>query len=280
VPYVDLRDGGRVRYEIIGSGEPMVVTPGGTAGLDALWPMAHELSRHYQVLLWDRRNTGESDICFDGPSEGAMWREDLAQIIHQLDLGPVHVLGGSGGSRMSLLFAIAHPEMVRKLVVWNAVGGWFAAVILAGGRYTPFIRAAWIGGMEAVAEVPQMAELIATNPRNRELLLRWDPMAFIERMKEWARFYVPEGDKILTGGMTEEMLHGLTMPTLIFQGGDDTHPPELTTEYHRLIPNSTLIEPARWDSHDWWRLWTANEHFAVWRELVPEIVDFLQRADG
>ncbi|HET6509937.1 MAG TPA: alpha/beta hydrolase [Baekduia sp.] len=274
--FFTLSDGGRVRYEIIGSGVPIVVTPGGTAGLDELWPMAHELSRHYQVLLWDRRNTGRSDICFDGPSEGQMWRQDLAELVQGLGLGPLHVLGGSGGSRMSLFFAIGHPELVRKLVVWNAVGGWFAGAILAGGRYTPMIRAAWIGGMEAVAEVPQMAELIADNPRNRELLLAWDPMDFIARMKEWARFYLPEGDKILTGGMTEEQLSGLPMKTLIFQGGDDSHPPELSEEYHRLIPDSRLIAPARWDSHDWWSLWTKNEHFAVWRELVPEIVEFLQ----
>jgi hypothetical protein len=43
-----------------------------------------------------------------------------------------------------------------------------------------------------------------------------------------------------------------------------------------LIPNAKLIEPARWDTHDWWRLWTKGEHFAVWRELVPDIVEFLE----
>lgn len=277
MPVFELRDGGRIRYEIIGSGQPVVVTPGGTAGLDELWPMAHELSRHFMVLLWDRRNTGRSDICFDGTSEGAMWTEDLVQLVDGLRIGPVHVLGGSGGSRLSLFFAIAYPDRVRKLVLWNAVGGWFAAAILAGGRYTPMIRAAWIGGMEQVAKVPSMAQLIEANPRNLELLMRWEPEPFIVRLKEWARFYLQDMDGQLTGGMTAQHLAGLSMPTLIFAGGDDTHPPELTNTYHELIPNSTLIEPARWDSHDWWRLWESGQHFAVWRELVPDIVNFLQK---
>lgn len=277
MPIFELKDGGEIRYEIIGNGEPIVVTPGGIAGLDKLWPLAHELSREFEVLLWDRRNTmGESTICFDGKSEGGMWVEDLAQLVDGLEIGPLHVLGGSGGSRMSLLFAIAYPEKVRKLAIWNAVGGWFAATILAGGRYTPFIRAAWRGGMEEVAKESQMAALIEANPRNRELLMKWDPQEFIARMKEWARFYLPEGDKVLTGGMTEEMLEGLGMPTLIFENGDDTHPPELTQEYHRLIPDSTLITPARWDSHDWWTLFEKGEHFAVWQELAPQLIDFLK----
>jgi pimeloyl-ACP methyl ester carboxylesterase len=275
--WFELADGGRVRYEIIGSGDPLIITPGGNAGLDELWPMAHRLSRHFQVLTWDRRNTGQSDICFDGPSEGAMWSRDFHELVTGLELPPLHVLGGSGGSRLSLLVAIRHPELFRTLTVWNAVGGWFANAILAGGRFTPYVRAAWTGGMEAVAEVPAMAKLIAANPRNRELLLRWEPEAFIARMKEWAHFYVPTGDTILTG-MTEDELRSLQVPTLIFEGGDETHPKELTDVYHELIPNSTLISPARWDTRDWWTYYERGEHFAVWHELVPEIIEFLQRA--
>src|SRR5262249_34206045 len=121
---------------------------------DDIWPMAHRLSRRFQVLTWDRRNTGRSSLCFDGPSEGAMWSRDFHELVTGLELDPLYVLGGSGGSRLSLLTAIRHPELFRKLVLWNIVGGWFANVILGGTRFTPYIQAAWIGGMEAVAEVP------------------------------------------------------------------------------------------------------------------------------
>src|ERR1700729_2769040 len=166
-----LSDGGRVRYEVIGNGPSLIITPGGNAGLDDIWPMAHRLSRRFEVITWDRRNTGQSELCFDGVSEGAMWTKDFHELVTGLGVGPLHVLGGSGGSRLSLRVAINHPELVRSLVLWNAVGGWFANVINAGGRFTPYIKAAWIGGMEAVVEVPYMRERIAANPRNRDLLL-------------------------------------------------------------------------------------------------------------
>ena len=122
-----------------------------------------------------------------------------------------------------------------------------------------------------------MKGLIEANSRNRELLLRWEPDAFIGRMKEWAQFYLPADDNPLVVGLTEDDLRGLTAPTLLFAGGDDAHPPEITDRYHELIPGSRLIEPARWDSHQWWTFYERGEHFAVWRELAPEIATFLKQ---
>ena len=76
-----------------------------------------------RVLLWDRPNCGASDIWFDGPSESGLHAAVLTGLIRELGLGPVAMLGGSAGSRVSLLAATRDPTMVSKLVIWWISGG-------------------------------------------------------------------------------------------------------------------------------------------------------------
>ena len=66
-------------YDVLGKGPPVVWTTGGwfpRIGRDYL--NAGYLSANYQVLLWDRRNSGASDIAIeDAPSEFHLWTDDL-----------------------------------------------------------------------------------------------------------------------------------------------------------------------------------------------------------
>ena len=61
-------DGVRIAYELIGV-PPFVLTPGGRFSKDVpgIRQLALDLAGHgYQVLIWDRPNTGASDVCFRG----------------------------------------------------------------------------------------------------------------------------------------------------------------------------------------------------------------------
>src|SRR5215469_11603340 len=126
-------NGGKVVYEILGdSGDLIALTPGGrfSKDIDGLRPLAEALvDGGYRVLLWDRPNCGASDVQFYGQSESHMRAETLHALITGLDIGPCILAGGSGGARDSMLTTMLYPEIVRKLVVWNIVGGvygWFA----------------------------------------------------------------------------------------------------------------------------------------------------------
>ena len=60
-------DGVRIAYEVIGEGRPWVITPGGRFSKDTpgVTELAEELARHgQQVVIWDRPNTGASDVHF------------------------------------------------------------------------------------------------------------------------------------------------------------------------------------------------------------------------
>ena len=167
-------NGGNVVYEILGrEGDFIVLTPGGRFSKDipGLKPLARKLVEGgYRVLLWDRPNCGKSDVQFYGQSESHMRAETLQQLITKLDIGPVILLGGSGGARDSMLTTMLYPELVRKLVVWNIVGGVYGSFVLGSYYIVPSILAVRGGGMKDVARIGEWRERIADNPDNDCLL--------------------------------------------------------------------------------------------------------------
>ena len=127
-------NGGNVVYEILGKeGDFIALTPGGrfSKDIEGLRPLAQALVKGgYRVLLWDRPNCGKSDVQFYGQSESHMRAETLHALITGLDIGPCIIAGGSGGARDSMLTTMLYPEIVRKLVVWNIVGGVYGSFVL------------------------------------------------------------------------------------------------------------------------------------------------------
>jgi pimeloyl-ACP methyl ester carboxylesterase len=281
VPALDI-NGGQIAYELLGEGDPLVLTPGGRFSMEypGVRPLAEKLAEHYQVLLWDRPNTGTSDVKFTGESESQMHADDLATLLHALDLAPAILVGGSAGSRLSLVTALRHPEVARKLVVWWMSGGVFGTMYLAMNYILPVIAAALVGGMPAVADLPMWAETIAANPSNRERLLAMDTQEFIDIQKRWLNSYIPDTEAPVPG-VKEEQLAAIAAPTLIFRSGkeDEYHPEFLSLELHRLVPGSVLIDPP-WGEDEWnrvKRLSVAGQghFFDEWPRLAPMILDFL-----
>jgi pimeloyl-ACP methyl ester carboxylesterase len=277
-------NGGQIVYELIGEGVPLVLTPGGRFSMEfpGVRPLAEKLAEHYQVLLWDRPNTGKSDVKFSGDSESQMHADDLATLLRALDLAPAILVGGSAGSRLSLVTALRHPDVARKLAIWWMSGGVFGTMYLAMNYILPVIAAALVGGMEAVVDLPMWAETISANPSNRDRLLAMDTQEFIDGQKRWLNAYIPEPDAPIPG-LKDEELAAIHIPTLIFRSGkeDEYHPEFLSLELHRLIPGSELVDPP-WGEDEWnrvKRLSVAGRggFFDEWPRLAPQILDFLAR---
>ena len=84
-------DGTAIVYEVIGEGAPWVVTPGGRFSKDTpgVRELAEAIADHgQQVLIWDRPNTGASDVCFAGESESEMQADRLAGLLKELEFAP------------------------------------------------------------------------------------------------------------------------------------------------------------------------------------------------
>jgi 3-oxoadipate enol-lactonase len=110
-------DGGRLYYEVEGSGHPLVLIHAGIANLcmwDAQVPVFAE--RH-RVIRYDTHGFGGTDTDDVEFSN----RADLAAVMDHLGAPSAYVLGLSRGGMIALDFALERPERVDALVV--AAGG-------------------------------------------------------------------------------------------------------------------------------------------------------------
>lgn len=276
-------NGIEIEYELIGDGgRPWSITPGGrfSKDTDGVHELAQELASHgNQVLIWDRPNCGASDVNFTGSSESAMQADALAGLIEHLGLGKTIIMGGSGGSRVSLLTVARHPEVSAGLAMTWISGGTYGLMLLALVYAGDSIREAWTGGMEAVIELPAWREVLERNPRNRQIFLDQDPRTFIESLERWMRVYCPvEGYTV--PGMADAEYAKITVPAIVFRSGaSDPHHPRVTSEQvARLLPNSQLVEPP-WGDREWIERSASSQAgegglFKRWPLLAPQLLEF------
>lgn len=281
-------NGGRVVYEFVGpgDGEIVVLTPGGRFSKDfpGVRPLAEALTAGgKRVLLWDRPNCGASDVQLFGRSESHMRAETLGAMLKALNTGPVHVAGGSGGARDSIVFAMMYPELAKRLAVWSIVGGTYSSMSLASVYVLSELRTVRSAGIEGVMTMPGLAgswaDLIEANPNNRQRLLDLGAEEFERVMNRWLDAYIPKANEAIPGVADYEFAE-LDIPTLIIRGGekDFDHPKRTSLEVHALIKGSRLIDPP-WAEDAWERASEARNAgrgsiFDPWIEAAPVLLDF------
>jgi esterase len=108
----------RFHYADWGGGGPPLVMLHGLSGHARTWDdTAAPLSGDYHVLAVDQRGHGDTGWA---PEYGfAPMAEDLLGFLDALDLREVTLMGLSMGGIVSFVFAAAHPERVRRLVVMD-----------------------------------------------------------------------------------------------------------------------------------------------------------------
>ncbi|MGD9614443.1 MAG: alpha/beta fold hydrolase [Alphaproteobacteria bacterium] len=265
-----------LNYEILGETGPFVaLQPGGRRAGSSLRPLAEKIAEAgYRVLIYDRRNTGASDIAIEGESENQEWVDDLHELLREVDARPAFVGGSSSGCRLALLLALQHKQAVRGLLLWRVTGGAHAAEHLTNQYYTSHIEAARQGGMEAVCRLDHWSEVIGINPRARDALLAYDAQDFVSRMERWRRAFQAGADHPVIG-LSPAELRSLTMPACIAPGMDPVHPLRAAQAAHRLMPNAEYAEVVTEQRG------TLDEAFADWdaREgkLAARFIDFLRR---
>ncbi|HEX5268248.1 MAG TPA: alpha/beta hydrolase [Acidimicrobiales bacterium] len=276
-------DGLSIAYEVIGdAGQPWVITPGGRFSKDypGVREMAQALAEHgRQVVIWDRPNCGASDICVTGASESDVQADALAGLLRQLGLAPAVVIGGSGGSRVSLLAGARHPEVASGLAVWWISGGPFGLMSLGVHYCGNSIATAWQKGMEAVVDLPEWQEVIERNPGNRQRLLEQDPREFIATLERWMLVYYPRPDEVVPG-LAKSAAGGIAVPTLVFRSGTtDVHHTRATSEaVAAAVPTAQLVEPP-WGDNEWNERGASGDSlFIRWPLLVPQLLEWADRA--
>jgi 3-oxoadipate enol-lactonase len=130
-------DTGRLYYEAAGTGTPVILIHGGNLDRRMWDDQFALLQKQFRVIRYDARGYGRSSPA-DDPFAA---HDDLAALLRGLSLTRASVVGLSLGGRIAMDFALAHPEMVDRLVL--------AAPGISGGNWAPDGDTLWIP--EAIA---------------------------------------------------------------------------------------------------------------------------------
>lgn len=290
-----------IAYETWGDGPPIVLTPHGWFQRGAPhYLMAGRLSKTNQVLLWDRPNSGASDVVIvDTPSEFHLWADLMHELLHQLDMAPAYFGGASNGSVFSLFMAYRYREDVKGLILLDPPTDDIELTHpLSDARYLEFAKIAETQGMQAVIEHSHkawmrsisigqqerwdgirkwVAETIVLNPSNQERLLAIDPEHFGAVMERWGEWFQTHHGHV--AGLSAGELKQITILALVMHGFDDLHPQHSAQELANLLPNAEFVDYTSRYSQEEIRAVQESEAYATQNAFLklPFIEDFLQR---
>src|SRR5437762_12021997 len=118
-------------YEMHGSGEPLVLLPGGFETVEAMGEIVPQLAATHRVIGVELQGHGHTaDI--ERPLRYELMADDIASLIRQLGLERVDIFGFSLGGGVGLQNAIRHPNVVRKLELASTPfkkDGWYPDVL-------------------------------------------------------------------------------------------------------------------------------------------------------
>ena len=104
------------------SAPPLILVHGGRDHCRSWDWVAEQLRGDWHIIAPDLRGHGDSQWSDDGnyPITGFVY--DLAQLVHQMDAGPVTIVAHSLGGNVAVRFAGLYPEAVKKLVCIEGLG--------------------------------------------------------------------------------------------------------------------------------------------------------------
>ena len=109
--------GANIYFEVRGDGLPPLLLVGCPMDATAFAPLADLLAIGHTVITTDPRGINRSLVDDrDQDVTPDMLADDLARLLIHLDLGPVAVLGSSGGAVSALALAQHHPHLVHTVV--------------------------------------------------------------------------------------------------------------------------------------------------------------------
>jgi pimeloyl-ACP methyl ester carboxylesterase len=99
----------------MGEGFPLVILHGLFGFSDNWQTHAKKLSSYYRIILVDLRNHGHSP--WSNEFSYQLMADDLKELIDDLGIKKMHLLGHSMGGKVAMLFAQQHTKSIDKLIV-------------------------------------------------------------------------------------------------------------------------------------------------------------------
>lgn len=220
----------RIHYSVAGQGRPLVLLHGmGSSGRDWL-PVAPELARHYHLILIDLRGHGQSSLSRHHDYSVRSMAADVWQVVDDLGLNAVSMLGLSLGGCVTLQSAILHPARLEKIVLVNTfakmrskgVWDWWAKMKRLVIAVQGMDKLAWYVA-SGLFQDEDLRQIAYEELRHNDLGVILRTMAGLSRMN-----------------LLKELPH-ISAPTLVLIGDrDKTVPPRCADDLLAGIPQARL----------------------------------------
>jgi len=230
----------RVYYETSGQGDAVLLINGLSAP-SAGWALqVKALAPRFQVVTFDNRGVGQTDLPPDPVYSTAQMADDAAALLRELKIGRAHVVGASMGGTIAMELALQHPKLVRSLTL--------ACTWAEGDARFLHTLESWIS----------LAYRVPVEERYRHVVYPWlftpeffahkenvetafqRAMAYPHQTK--AEAIERQGKGIVAwNGTRVTRLSGIRVPTLVLVGKDDIlTPPAFSRALARRIPRARL----------------------------------------
>ena len=234
MPYAELSDV-RCYYELLGSGDPLLLIPG-LGGTCSSWDCAaNELAVGSTLIMPELRGVGRSEA--KRPARNLSYLvADLVELVDHLGLDQTSVLGISLGGIVAQQFAIDHSSRVNKLVL-----------VSCAHRFGPYLRemAMFLGS--ALRHLPRdsyerMFETLGSAPE----FIDAHPEVVDEKVRRVrasgaSRRSIAHQLRCLGFNDVGAFGYQIEAPTLIIAGANDVIiPPCYGREMAGMIPHSTM----------------------------------------
>jgi len=228
-----------IHYEERGQGFPIVLVHGYTGNLRNWVFQIPILAQAYRTVSLDLRGHGLTDRLPEAEDYSLeRMAEDLYGLLQTLGIGECYLCGHSMGGMVAQEFILAHPEMVRALILVDTSAQ--APPTAALGEPARLVQIARSQGMEAVFE-----EMLNASPLFSPLVGAANSF-YIEKWREQflltsVEGYVYCGQAIHNRRSLLDELHRIEIPTLIICGALDEHFLEGSCQMRERIAGSELV---------------------------------------
>lgn len=155
-------NGVKLHYVEGGSGAPLICLPGWPQTWYSYLPVATQLAKSYRIIIVDIRGMGSSEKPATGYDKKTM-ATDILELVQQLGLEKVNIMGHDIGGMVAMSFAFNYPESTEKLIVLDgshpSEGMMQMPLIPAMGTFGKKMDAnmpyAWWMGFNQVKELPE-----------------------------------------------------------------------------------------------------------------------------
>jgi pimeloyl-ACP methyl ester carboxylesterase len=260
MPTLTRPDGATIRYEVYGSGYPLLlIAPGGVSSQVEFWQRStinpiERFADDFQVIAMDQRHAGQSHAPMR-PFSYDTCNADQVAVLNELGLQTAHVMGGCIGCAHIWGLLSNAAGRISAAVAQDPVGLDDSNDIEVFYRmFHETMRLARAEGVEAVAKAAQenplfvmnnaagpFSSLLNSSKEARDELVHMGRERYIQLIVEFRDGIWPPNAPYFT--VSEEWMHTLQTPVLVLPGRDAFHPTGVALKICREAPNARCLAP-------------------------------------